>query len=438
MKSLISLIAALLFICATSKAIPQVVPAEQLDLAAVVNEALRSHPSLRAAGARLGGAQAAGDAARAESAPRVNGEISLSRFQDSPTLSAGSLGAIPLGGRDQKSASVEVRYPVYTGGRLEAARGQALAVVQASEASLVRQRQQVAMEATTAFYGVLKARALAESAESQLNALLSQRNSISRLFDEGVATRLELLRADTAVASAEEAVHRARNGAALALAALANAMGRPSLPSDARLVERKADSRARLAAIWDDDPAQQAYLQRADLRRIEAEIKAAEAGLAAAQSGNKPSVSAFARYNARRPSFQPDTGSWEAGIGLNVSLFDGGLTRALVARARAQLVQVKADRDELRNDIALQVTQAAVSVRSARVRLATAEKGQISADEGARLMQIGYQSGVNTLTDYLATQAEQTRARNDRIAALYDLRAAEAELQFALGGEPEI
>lgn len=409
---------------------------QEIDLSAAVQTALKNHPSLRGIGAQVEAAQARWKQAAAGYAPKVSATLNYTLLQKAPSFTVAPFGTLVFGEKDNKQASLTLQFPLSTGGKLEGVNRQARAGVEAAESALARQRQKVATDATIAYFNVLKARGFVKVAEDQLKALESQRNSIAKMLERGVATRIDLLRAETAVSAAQEMLTKAKNGEAVATAALANAMGmreglglrvKGSFDESSSLIAHPASLAEAIA---------ESLRSRPELRQVGADRRAAEAGVRVARSGQKPSVGLFAQYDAERPTFMPRTGKWSAGVALTMNLSDGGATKAEVAQAQAQIAQVDAALEELRNGISLQVTAAFLNVQSAKERLATTEKAVATAEEGARLIRLGYQNGVNTITDLLAAQAELTKAQNDRVTALFDLRVAEAELQYAIGRQP--
>ncbi len=410
---------------------------KEYDLPTVVQTALKNHPSLRGVEAQVDAAQARRKQAAAGYAPKVNATLGFTQLDDAPTFTVSPLGTITFGEKSNKQVSLTLQFPLSTGGKLEGMNRQARAGVEAVESVLARQRQKVATDATIAYFNVLKARGFVKVAADQLKALESQRNSIARMLERGVATRIDLLRAETAVSAAQEMLTKAKNGEAAATAALANSMGmreglglkvKGSFDEQASTINHQPSTIADVVA--------EALRSRPELRQVGANREVAEAGVQVARSGQKPSVGLFAQYDAERPTFMPRTGKWSAGVALTMNLSDGGATKAEVAQARAQIAQVAAALEELRNGIALQVTAAFLNVQSAKERLATTEKAVTTAEEGVRLIRLGYENGVNTITDFLAAQAELTKAQNDRVTALFDLRVAEAELQYAIGRQP--
>jgi len=409
----------------------------QYDLRGVIQTALANHPSLRGATAQVRASEAQLRQARAGYAPRLEATLSWMQLDQDPYFTMAPIGKIVFGKSENKQVSVMAQYPLFTGGKLEGVNRQAQAGVKISVETLTRKRQKVALDATTAYYNVLKAQRMVRVAEDQLKALQSQRDAIAKMLEHGVVTRIDLLRADTGVSGAQEFLTRARNGEALAVAALANAMG---LPADRplKVVTTAVDKTSNANPLPADvnTAIQEALRQRPELRQLEANYEAASAGVVVAKSGARPTLGLFAQWDYKRQTFMPEWGDWSAGVMLKMNVFDGGSTRADVAHARSQVAQVEAARDELRNGIRLQVTQAFLNVQSARKRVDTAKNAVATAEEGLRLVRLGYRNGVNTITDFLAAQAELTKARTSYETALFDEHAAEAALRFALGRKP--
>lgn len=403
------------------------------NLPAVVQTALTHHPSLRGTGAQVDAAKARARQGRAGYAPKLAATLGYTALQDAPSFTIPAFGgAMVYGDKDNRQASVTMQFPLYTGGKLQGANKQAWAGVQASESVHQRQRQKVVLDATITYHNLLKAREMVKVSEDQLKALQSQHESISKMVDRGVATRIDRLRCETAVAAAEEMLTRARNGESISLSALANSMGLPA-NAELKVVETSGADLNSEVLVDQSAAIEEAWRRRPELSQMTAHRAGAEAGEKVAKGGQRPSLGLFAQYDAERPTFLPETGNWSAGVMLTMNLFDGGATKADVARARAEIVQSEAVLEELHNGISLEVTQSLLNLRSSRDRVTTTEKGASAAAEALRLVALGYQNGVNTITDLLAAQAELTKAQTDRVAAEADLHTAEAELRFALG-----
>ncbi|MGQ9461669.1 MAG: TolC family protein [Candidatus Fervidibacter sp.] len=410
----------------------------EFDLQKVLQTALERHPSLVAAQSRVAAARAQWRQAKAVFLPRVDLTASYTQLHRDPSFTVAGMGTIVFGEKDNPQISWVVKLPLYTGGKLEGIVRQAKGGVTASEHLLERQCQKVALDATIAYFHVLKARGFVKVMEERLKALQSQRDDIAKMLERGVATRIDLLRSETAVAAAQEELTKARNGESIALAALANAMGlSPTLP--VQVVASASIENAGLPNLPTDlnRAIEEAFHQRPEMRALEAQLFSAREGVRVAKSEQRPQVGVLFQYDAQRQTTMPDMGRWLVGVMASLNLFDGGATKATVEQALEQVHQLEAALAELRNGIALEVTNAFLNLESAKQRVKTAEKAVTTAEEGVRLVRLGYQNGVNTITDFLTAQAELTQAQISLVVALSDLRVAEAQLWFALGRSPE-
>ncbi len=409
-----------------------------VDLVTAIETALKFHPSLKAYDAQIDAAFARRNQVKAGFAPKLDMVVSYTQLHREPSFTVANMGTIVFGEKDNPQLSWMLKIPVYTGGKLEGMLRQAEEGIRVAERGLVRQRQKVAMEAAIAYFNVLKAKGFLKVMEGKLRALRSQRDDISKMLEQGVATKADLLRAEAAVAAAQEELTKARNIEALSIAALANAMGLH--PSEILKVEEFPPI---TETVFPDLPASleaaisEALRQRLEISVLEAQLKTAMEGVKVAASEQKPQIGLILQYDAERQTIMPEMGRWLAGVMLTLNLFDGGATKAAVEQAKSQVKQIDAAITELRNAIALEVTNAFLNLSSAKERVKAAQQAVAAAEEGVRLVRLGYQNGVNTLTDFLSALSELTSAQTTLIAAYADLRIAEVQFWFALGRNPE-
>ncbi|MFN4178924.1 MAG: TolC family protein [Armatimonadota bacterium] len=412
---------------------------QQFDLKLVVKTALERHPSLRGAQAQVAGALSQLRQVKAGYMPRLDLNASYTQLHRDPSFTVAGMGTMVFGEKDNPQLSWVVKMPLFTGGKLEGLVKQADAGTKASAFALERQKQKVALDAIVAYFNVLKARGFVKVMEDRLKALQLQRDDIAKMLEWGVATKIDLLRAETGVATAREELTKARNGEAVALAALANAMGLPPetplhVPTSASIADSALpDLPVDLRSAIDE-----ALRQRPELKILEAQLVAAREGIRIAKSEQRPQIGLMIQYDVERQTIMPNLGRWLAGVMLTMNLFDSGATKAAVDKARSDVEKIEAAIAELRNGIALEVTNAFLTVESSKERVKVAEKAVETASEGVRLVRLGYQSGVNTITDFLTAQSELTQAQVALVVALSDLRVAEAQLWFALGRDPEL
>lgn len=183
----------------------------------------------------------------------------------------------------------------------------------------------------------------------------------------------------------------------------------------------------------------EAHAGRPERRALAARVAAAGAAASAERGARLPQVALTGGYSYANPNrdIVPPTSTWEdtwdIGVGVAWSVFDGGKRSAGEARARAQADAVRAQLDELDRAIRLEVTQRALELRTAEARLAVAERSVVSAAESRRVAADRYREGVIPSSELLDAELAQERAALARTEALATLRLAAAGLDRAVG-----
>jgi outer membrane protein len=127
------------------------------------------------------------------------------------------------------------------------------------------------------------------------------------------------------------------------------------------------------------------------------------------------------------------TWNWNAGLTLTWPLFQGGLTNGQSAEASANLVGLRADLDQLGQQVRFEIEQARLAVRAAKAALVASEEAVTAARERLRLAEGRYQTGVGNGLELEDAQLALTSARGQQVQAEYSLASARAGLLGALG-----
>ena len=172
---------------------------------------------------------------------------------------------------------------------------------------------------------------------------------------------------------------------------------------------------------------------------MERRIDAANEQRSAAAAGRLPTLAItsgidYARPNPRIfPRADRWDDSWDAGINVRWSLFDGGRTAADVAQA-SSLAEVARQRlAEFDSVLALEVRQRALDIDSGRAAVAAAADGVRAAGEARRVVAERYQAGVIPQIEVLDAEFALLQAELDRTRALAGVRMSEARLARAIG-----
>lgn len=118
---------------------------------------------------------------------------------------------------------------------------------------------------------------------------------------------------------------------------------------------------------------------------------------------------------------------------LQWNLWDGQLTRARVAQARADLEGLAEQQRKLRLAVGFEVEQARLSLAEADERLAVTAKATEQAAESVELTRSRFEQGLALSTQLFDAETALTGARVRRAEAEADRRIAVAALRRALG-----
>lgn len=297
---------------------------------------------------------------------------------------------------------------------------------------LDRADQEIIFGVVNSYYSVLLAQKqldVAQHAVKTAQAILSQSGS---RYKHGVVVESDYLAAQVRVAQRNEELIRARNDLEFARAQLATAMG---LPAETELAPTEALTEKTFPAVSLEDAEKQAVQMRPDLKALRSQQAAQQQSVARAKSAFGPRISAFAGWEMDNPTFVAGGGgnNWTAGLQLQVDLFAGGARRAEVARERALEQKVEGAREMTVDGVQLEVRRAYYDFDSARQQVDVARATITESQEGLRINENRYGSGLATITDLLVAEDATRASQTDYWQAIYRYYTSYASLQLAIG-----
>ena len=329
------------------------------------------------------------------------------------------------------SNSVSLSIPLYTGGRLEhqrEARGYAL---NAADLTVENRRQEVRYNTRAAYYRALQYRDLIGVRQQTIKALQEHCNQVGLQLEVGNVAYYDLLGTEVQLENARFSLVEAEGNYKKALHNLANIIG---LPPQTELELQESPGYQHYGAAL-EDCVDYALTYRPDGIASDYALKQAQATKEAAKAGWRPTVTAtLTESRAGEEGFKKNhSQSWGAGIGLEWSVFDNGVTAAQVQTAEAALRTAESQAAQTKETIALEVENAYIDLAAAEQNIATAEKAVQKAEEEYRIAQVRYAEGVDTNLAVMDAQEKLTEARTKYYAAFYGASSAKAALDKAMG-----
>jgi outer membrane protein len=397
--------------------------AATLTLADAVERALAHHPGVEAARARQDEAKAAlAEATAAAHGPR--GRITGSATQYEKPIPVTPIhgfgpGQFPEFDTTLLQGTLGVNYTLWDGGASGARIRAAETQVGGAEVGVGSAEQAVAQQVATAYLTALGRGEVLAAHDLRLVALRGELSRSQLRFDAGKAARVEVLRAEAALASAEAD----RVGYATALD---NAERELARLLDAPVEETRASRLAPVALATELPPretlAEQGIAASPAVEQARRQILSAEAQIAVERSATRPELRAVGNLNDLGSKQGDFSSEWNAGLQITVPLFDGGVTRSRIARAEAARreagEQLRLAELQVRSD----VDRAAAATEQALARAASLDKAVQRFAEVARIQKLLLDAGAGTQIDYLNAEADLLSAR----ASLADARNAAA------------
>lgn len=346
---------------------------------------------------------------------------------------------------NQMRSRIDLQWPIYTGGRLDAlaraAGAEAEAVGQDREAA----REDLRLEITRAFLAVLTARASVDVVAQALERTGAHLTDVRNQLGVGLVPPSDVLTIEAQHARQRMLSIEAQNILETTTAEFKRLVG---IDQDVP-VELMADLKVSTTNTVAQPPTAVAQPFKAvisDARDLRPErksllfrITAAEERVAAASAASLPVLSAIGGYDMARPNFRVFPlqdkwqGSWDIGVNVRWSLFDGGRVRAESAEAAANRRAIEARLRDFDSLIEVEIRQRTADLESARASIEAAETGVRAAAEARRVLAERFSAGVATNTDVLTAQTALLQAELDLTRARANSELARARLQRALG-----
>ena len=297
---------------------------------------------------------------------------------------------------------------------------------------LDRADQEIVFRVVDSYYAVLLSQKRLEVAEQSMNTAKAILDRSKNRYESGVVVQSDYLSAQVRFATRKEDAIRARNDLAFARAQLATAMG---LPAKNEFTPAENLAEKTFPAVSVEEAEKQAEQMRPDLSALRSQEAAQQQSVALAKSSFGPRVSAFAGWEADNPTFVAGGGgnNWTAGLQLQFDLFTGGAKRAQLSRERALQDKLAASRERAINEIHLEVRRAYYDLDSARQQIDVARSSVDESQEGLRINQNRYGSGLATITDLLGAEDASRLSQMDYWQAVYRYYTSYAALQLATG-----
>ena len=299
-----------------------------------------------------------------------------------------------------------------------------------SKATSLSTREQVILLVVSQYIGSLRAIANVQASQSRVTLAQALYDQAADLQKEGVGTGIDTLRANVELQNEKQRLLEAENDRETSLYALSKLLN-----LDPRQAIELADSLSFFDTPQPEvEPTIDAALaERQEWKALEKQIKAAGADKKASQYSRLPSLRFDGNWAYLGSSSANAIPTYTYAASVNMPLFTGGRIRAEIVRADLEIRKLAQQKDDLRNQIGLDVKTALLNLSSARSEVQVANLGVHLSKEEVDQARDRFKEGVANNIEVIQAQDALERANDNQIAALYRFNQARADLARAVG-----
>ncbi len=394
-----------------------------------VLQAIETHEMVQIADSEIRRAQADVKLAKSIFLPRLDANASYTIYDDDLSIELSPDESFVIRPRQDWTASIDLRQNLFTG--LRAFRARDIAKLNRDIADLDRWTtiNNLTLDVARKFFDAV---ALAEWVELRKIVLEENENQLKvaeRLFEVGENSVADVARWRAQVASAKQALTVAVGDAALARNRLARLVG------TADFGELKSPGPIPIPAGTEEELTTNAFSQRPEMLTLIHQIEAAGLMVKFERGVWYPQLDATAQYFQQKSGF-PANDWMSVTLNLRQQIFNGGITKAQVAKAREDLRLVELLEQTLRRTIEDQVDSASIGYQSASAVFDAARERTEASRLAYRQVERAYRVGEASTTDLLNATTEATDAETSQIVARVQREFQAISLRYAVGLSP--
>jgi len=324
--------------------------------------------------------------------------------------------------------------PVFMGGKIKELYKISKYGVNLAEAQHDNKTTELLIEVDEAYWRIISVENKVELAKEYKKLLEKLQSDIEIMIEEGVATKVDLLKVKVKLNEAEVSLSKAEDGLNLSRMALNQLCG---LDMDKEYQLSDADLKAEFTQTK-LIPVEQAIENRPEVKALTQLENIAKSNEKIMFSRFLPNIALAGNYIVSNPNsfdgYKNEFGGmFSVGVVANVPLFHFGDRVHTLNAAKSQSKIAGLQLDEIKEKLELQIKQSAYKMSESIKKKTTAERNVEQADENLRYATEGFDAGVIPSTDLLGAQTAWLSAKSENIDADIDMRLCDVYLAKSLG-----
>ncbi len=298
----------------------------------------------------------------------------------------------------------------------------------------------ITLKSIEAYFTLILSNDLVQVNQKAVDAARANLEQVRKFYNNGTASQLDLLRAETRFSQSLPRLTSAKNNRKMAVENLKFLLNFDVKDSVVVLDSlHQMDFLKDFAALSLDQLQKIALSNRPDLKSMTFRQKAVHAQTYMAGSHFLPQIVVSA--NVQHQAFLDNshvrwddyTRAKSASIALQFPLFEGGKSLIELQQARIQEKKIALQRQQLRRAVLLDVKNCLNAYKEARQNLQSLKQAFRQAKETLRLANLSYREGLSTQVDVLNAQSAFTASEMQYRQGIYDVNISQLKLLKAIG-----
>ena len=330
------------------------------------------------------------------------------------------------------TGGVQIEQPLFLGGKLFAARKMAQTGLSIAGLNKEKTESDIRFETEKAYWNVVKAKELQKVSQQFLQTVDELYRTVENYYSTGMASQNELLKVKVKINEAKLSLKRSENSVRLAKMSLCHLMGMP-MNKDIDVINNLSDIKAVDTNIHSVE-------NRLEYKILSENIQLKNQEIKAVRSDFLPRVGLVAGYNYMNGVKLNGTklisdDVFAVMVSVKVPLFHWGEGMRKVKSAQIEKQMAIVQRDEFTEKMQLEVSQALNMLDESELEIKLTESALNEASESLRESRKNYETGMETLVNYMDTQSIWQKSWAEFVSAKINYQIAKVTYLKALGQE---
>lgn len=330
------------------------------------------------------------------------------------------------------TGGVQIEQPLFLGGKLFAARKMAQTGLSIAGLNKEKNESDIRFETEKAYWNVVKAKELQKVSQQFLQTVDELYRTVENYYSTGMASQNELLKVKVKINEAKLSLKRSENSVRLAKMSLCHLMGMP-MNKDIDVINNLSDIKVVDTNIHSVE-------NRLEYKILSENIQLKNQEIKAVRSDFLPRVGLVAGYNYMNGVKLNGTklisdDVFAVMVSVKVPLFHWGEGMRKVKSAQIEKQMAIVQRDEFTEKMQLEVSQALNMLDESELEIKLTESAFNEASESLRESRKNYETGMETLVNYMDTQSIWQKSWAEFVSAKINYQIAKVTYLKALGQE---